>query len=310
MYEEIENKLGGKIQGVKVLKSGWSGEIISIDVSGCTNKYIIKTYRSSKEGIENIKREWMGLNLLYNANYPVPKPILSNYENNGEPYFVMEEIDGENLWTCYNNLSDKYKGALLDRFVEAFYQLHQLDVSIVDEKYFEDSTESFIKKEINDIEELIEKNNLHNFVEVISWLNKNMNKINNNTVSIIHRDYHPWNVIVDSSEKIYVIDLIWGIGDYRFDLAWTYTLMERSGYKDFSDKLLKKYGELRGKSIDNFEYFKVLATLRWLVNVNISLHTGENLNETRKEEFKAFILPLIQNGLKLIENSTHISITI
>lgn len=310
MYEEIENKLGGKIQGVKVLKSGWSGEIISINLSNCTNKYIIKTYKSSTEGLENIKREWMGLNLLYNANYSVPRPILNSYENNSDPYFVMEEIEGDNLWTCYTKSSNEDKGILLDKFVEAFYKLHQLDVSIVDKKYLEDLTDSFIKKEINDIEELIEKNNFHSFLEVISWLNNNMKNINKNTLSIIHRDYHPWNVIVDSSEKVYVIDLLWGIGDYRFDLAWTCTLMERSGYNKFSDKLLKKYEELKGKSIDDFEYFKVLATLRWLVNVNISLLTGENLNETRKEEFKAFIFPLIQNGIKLIENSTHISITI
>ena len=54
------------------------------------------------------------------------------------------------------------------------------------------------------------------------------------------------------------------------------------------------------KKINNFDYFKVLATLRWLMNVKESLKTGENLNEARKLESEAFFKPLIENAIKLI----------
>ena len=111
-------------------------------------------------------------------------------------------------------------------------------------------------------------------------------------------------------KKSNVIDLLWGIGDYRFDLAWMYTLMERSGFEDFSNNVLKKYKELKNENINNFEYFKVLSTLRWLINVIISLKTGENLNETRNEEFENFISPLIQKGIRLIQEITCIQIII
>lgn len=309
MYKDIENRLNAKIQDIKVLKSGWAGEIISLKFKDNTQKYVIKTYNSSKNGIENIKQEWKGLNLLYNANYPVPRPIMSDFVNE-QPYIVMEEIEGKNLWTCYETLSKEDKDQLLEKFVKVFFELHGLDVSIVDKELVKDSTISFIEKEINEIKKLVEENKLEYFAQIIDWLQKEKANIIDEKLSIIHRDYHPWNVIVDNNEKIYVIDLLWGIGDYRFDLAWMYTLMERSGFEDFSQNVLKKYKELKNENINNFEYFKVFSTLRWLINVMISLKTGENLNETRNKEFESFVSPLIQKGIRSIQKITGIQIII
>ncbi len=309
MYKNIENRFGAKIQDIKVLKSGWAGEIISLKFKDNTQKYVIKTYNSSKNGLENIKQEWTGLNLLYNANYPVPRPIISDFVNE-KPYIVMEKIEGENLWTCYQTLSKEDMEQLLEKFVNVFFQLHELDVSIVDKELRKDSTSSFIEKEINEIKKLVEENKLEYFTQIIDWLQKEKVNIIDEKLSIIHRDYHPWNVIVDNNEKVYVIDLLWGIGDYRFDLAWMYTLMERSGFEDFSQNAFKKYKELKNENINNFEYFKVFSTLRWLINVMISLKTGENLNETRNKEFENFVSPLIQNGIRSIKKITGIQITI
>ncbi|WP_242974173.1 phosphotransferase family protein [Clostridium cagae] len=261
MFKDIENKFGAKIQDIKVLKSGWAGEIISLEFKDNTQKYVIKTYNSSKNGLENIKQEWTGLNLLYNANYPVPRPIISDFVNE-KPYIVMEKIEGENLWTCYQTLSKEDRQQLLEKFVKVFLKLHELDVSIVDKELRKDSTSSFIEKEINEIKKLVEENKLEYFTQIIDWLQKEKANIIGEKLSIIHRDYHPWNVIVDNNKAIYVIDLLWGIGDYRFDLAWMYTLMERSGFEDFSQNALKKYKELKNQNINNFEYFKVFSTLR------------------------------------------------
>ncbi|WP_322459412.1 aminoglycoside phosphotransferase family protein, partial [Clostridium perfringens] len=135
----------------------------------------------------------------------------------------MEEIEGENLWDCYQTISKEDKDQLLERFVKVFFELHELDVSIVDKELVKDSTISFIEKEINEIKKLVEENKLEYFTQIIDWLQKEKTNIIGEKLSIIHRDYHPWNVIVDNNEKIYVIDLLWGIGDYRFDLAWMYT---------------------------------------------------------------------------------------
>ena len=169
MYKDIENRLGTEIEDIKILKSGWAGEIISLKSKDNTQRYVIKTYNSSKNGLENIKQEWKGLNLLYKANYPVPEPIICDFTND-KPYIVMEEIEGENLWTCYQNLSMEDKEQLLDKFIKVFFELHELDISIVDKELVKDSTISFIEKEINEIKELVKENNLEGFTQIIDWL--------------------------------------------------------------------------------------------------------------------------------------------
>lgn len=303
--KDIENRLGMHIECARIIKSGWAGEIVSITLKGNIRKYIIKTYGSSKNGVQNLKQEWIGLNLLYNEKYPVPKPVMSDFTNE-KPYIVMEEIEGANLWDCYENSTDEDKKLLLEGFTKVFFDLHQLDVSIADKEILKFTTISFIENEISEIEKLLLENDLEDFTQVIDWLQKEKANIIPHKVSLIHRDFHPWNVILDNNKKMYVIDLLWGIGDYRFDLAWTYTLMERSGFADFSKAVFEKYKELKNGNIDNFDYFKVLSTLRWLTNVMISLKTGNSLNQTRNEEFKSFILPLIQKGKDLIQEITHI----
>lgn len=307
MYEDIENKIKMQIENVEILKSGWAGEILSLTLKGSDIKYIVKTYGSSKNGFQDLKQEWKGLNILYRASYPVPKPIVSDFTNE-KPYIVIGKIEGDNFWNCYQRASNQNKKKLLEGFVELFLRLHELDIYIADKRFTEDSTFDFIKEEINDIKKLIEHNNLDNFTQIIDWLQMGRVNVSPHKLSIIHRDYHPWNVIVDNNNKMYVIDLVWGIGDYRFDLAWMSTLMERSGFDDFSVTAFNKYEELKNEAISDFDYFKVLSTLRWLVNVMLSLKTGSNLNQTRNAEFENFILPLINNGKGLIQKITHINV--
>lgn len=299
-----------KIQNTKVLNSGWAGEIISLKLKDNTQKLVVKTYNSSKNGRENIKQEWAGLNILYKANYPVPKPIMINELPNTNPYIVMEEVNGDNFWTCYLNSTNEIKEQLLNKFVALLFKLHTLDISIVNNERSISSTTSFLEKEINDIKSITKENNFDYFIEVIGWLNSAKGNIIDNKLSIIHRDFHPWNVLVDTNGKLYVIDLLWDIGDYRFDLAWTCTLMERSAFKDFSTNVFRKYNKIRNENIADFDYFKVLTTLRWLVNVTISLKTGDSLNETRHKEFENFIFPLMQEGINMIYKITGIQLVI
>lgn len=222
----------------------------------------------------------------------------------------MEEIAGKSFWTIYQKSSKSGQQKLVADFVWTLYCLHRLDSSIADHQPREESSQAFVEKELGEIETLIDENHLEGFTRIIDWLRQEMGKVLPEKLAIIHRDYHPWNVIVDRKKKIYVVDLIWGIGDYRFDLAWLCTLMERSGFDDFSQAVLIKYKEFEQGEIDNFDYFKVLATLRWLVNVTSSLKTGENLNQTRNSEFLDFVLPLIKNGMRMISEITRLEIAV
>jgi aminoglycoside phosphotransferase (APT) family kinase protein len=309
IFDEIEVHLGKKITAKKILKSGWAGEIVSLSVDNDIHKYILKTYGSSRNGLQNIRREWQSLSFLFRANYPVPEPVLWNSETE-DPYILMEEIKGENFWTNYQESPQAERQELLANFVEIFFRLHALDVSISGEKIPEGLAFDFIAAELAEIEKLTRGNNITGFQGVVDWLGSEKTQVTAQKPVIIHRDYHPWNVIAAENGALYVVDLNWGIGDYRFDLAWFCTLMERSDLQDFSLEAFELYRALKKSDIPNFGYFKVLASLRWLINVIISQRTGDNLNETRRAEFNDFISPLIKNGVRMIEEITRVKIEI
>ncbi|MGM9886368.1 MAG: hypothetical protein ACI31W_03925 [Lactococcus sp.] len=64
--------------------------------------------------------------------------------------------------------------------------------------------------------------------------------------------------------------------------------MERSGFSDFAKRFLENYENISGKKCEDFDYFKQLATLRWLVNVSVSL----------KYEKSQFLIKMLENGRK------------
>lgn len=302
MYTDIENQLGVKIESKKFFKAGWAGETVSLKFENSDQKYVVKAY--NKDSVQNLEREWVGLNFLYQAKFPVPKPVLSNFAHE-KAYILMEQIDGEDLWTVYQRSAAADQQELMTKFMRAFFDLHSLDISTLNQLLQIESTLQFIEKEISDIQNLAVQNDLQSFIPVISWLHREKEHIRPEKLSILHRDYHPWNALADDQNNVYVIDLVWCIGDYRFDLAWFCALMERGGLQDFSNAAFACYQEFHQREIYNYDYFKVLATLRWLMNV---ISTVKN-PEIQKPGFDDFIHPLIQAGIQTIRELTRVEIT-
>ena len=304
MFAEIEASMGAKIEKMISLKSAWTSEIISLQFENDTQRYVVKTYGGGKNAQQNILREWSGLNFLYRANYPVPKPILHDLGSE-TPYLLMEEIDGQNLWTVYEKASRETQQKLLTSFIRLLFDLHALDSSIAGDPFAAQSTADFIEQELREIENRANQNGIENLAPTIAWLHQEKAKVSAENPSILHRDYHPWNVVVDTKDKAYVIDLGWGIGDYRFDLAWLCTLMDRTGLDGFSQVAWIEYQALRQGEIRDFAYFKVLATLRWLISVIVSLKTVDALKETKsRAAAKASFAPLIRRAVTLINEIT------
>lgn len=303
LIREIEELTGEKVDSVETFKSGWAGEVLSIRCIGGDKQFIVKIY-NSKSGKENIIHEWKGINMLYTAGYPVPKPI-QLVENSEKTYIIIEKIVGELFWDVYKRQNETERIPLQDQFAKLLVQLHQIDI---DKLPIEKGQAPHLIAEISKIKQDIAEMNLAAMNEVVLWLEQNMQKENHTKYSFLHRDYHPWNVIIDRSGKMYVIDWGWGIGDYRFDLAWTCSLMERTEYRAFSNHLFTNYQKEINEKIENFDYFKVLVTLRWMINVMTGLKDEEALSETKKKEFEKFIGPLIESGVQQIKEITTIAI--
>jgi aminoglycoside phosphotransferase (APT) family kinase protein len=141
---------------------------------------------------------------------------------------------------------------------------------------------------------------------VIDWLDAH--RVPCQRAVIAHRDYHPWNVLLDDSGRSLVLDWDWEIADPRFDLAWVITLMQRSGFADFGAALLGRYQAL-SHPVEYLAYFEVLTTTRWWMNVSRSLQVNANLRAGAADEFRAFLEQPIREARRLIENHTGIRLT-
>ncbi|MCX7773684.1 MAG: aminoglycoside phosphotransferase family protein [Clostridia bacterium] len=302
MLRELESHFGDEVSDSRVLKSGWAGEITLVSLKNTNQRVIIKTYASDREGKANLEREWQGLCFLNECHYPVPKPLWINNQCE-KPFIVMEAVSGGNLWEIYEKSAEEEQKKLMEGFTRLFYDLHRLNPSITG-TVTEGGTGGFIRRELSEIQGLMEQNGFSFLKPAYEWLEMGAASVKDMGLSILHRDYHPWNVLRDKEGKLYVIDWIWGIGDYRFDLLWTTALMARSGFEAFSEKMLSIYEAFLGHEIPDKDYFLALASLRWLMNVLISYKTGQNLNEERKEEFRQFIEPLMGRALETLNRIT------
>ncbi|MCX8128904.1 MAG: aminoglycoside phosphotransferase family protein [Clostridia bacterium] len=300
---------------LKQLSSGWAGDVYSFSVALDTQtetaneSYIIKTYSESDSGVKSIIKEYKALDFLYSSGYPVPKPIIHNTDTVffGKPFIIMEQIKGMLLFESYTNSPLDKKASVLRTFAHLLFHLHSIDAKGI-EPGFSSRGQALLDTEIGEIKALIDLYQIDSLRRIYEWIINNKKTVSGIKPSILHRDYHPWNVIEDTAGHHFVIDWIWSIGDFRFDLAWTVTLMERAGFESFAKGFLEEYELMCGSRIDNLEYFKVMAALRWLLNVTVSVKTGDNLRGGDSKAFKEFLEPLVNKALTMFQAITGILI--
>jgi aminoglycoside phosphotransferase (APT) family kinase protein len=301
-----------KIEDIAQLKSGWAGDIFSFNVivdGKIQDKLILKIYEGTQNGISSIEKECKALASLKKVGYPVPE--LFSYDTTlnefDKPFLIMERIEGKLLWDIY--MEDKeQQSKYMQQFTKLLYDLHSLDVKNIQPDFEVTDPITLIDHELDEISQIIHQYKIFEFEEIYQWLQDKKTSLSDLKPSIMHRDYHPWNVLVDETSNPYVIDWVWGIGDYRFDLAWTVTLMERSGFEQFAAEVYNEYLALMNNPMKDFEYFKVLATLRWILNVTVSIRSGENLREGDVENFRKFIKGIAENAIQLMQSITDIKL--
>jgi len=233
-----------------ILNGGFAGETL-LEETQDGKRHIRKTYFNNTA---LITEEWDALVFLRNAGYNVPEPYKKT-----ENSIFMQYIDGQTLWNGYEAADDAARQELTDKFTKLLYDLHTIKPNGA-------PGGGSIKKELTEIKGLIPKHRA-DYLKMLDKLEALSTDIENKPACYIHRDYHPWNVLMDRGQRLYVIDTPLKLGDHRFDVAWTYTLMLRTGFEGFAQAFLTGYYKLKPETRNDIDYFKQLANLRWLVNV-------------------------------------------
>ncbi|MBD3408282.1 MAG: phosphotransferase [Candidatus Lokiarchaeota archaeon] len=309
------------VDNVDEITSGWETRIYSFDVEydqheSTKDLHLIARVYAGAEARRKGEFEYSVLN-EFRDRYPVPKVFFFEPDTEifGGPFIVMERIIGPTLWdkfSCGNPLTNE--DALMI-FTRCFVQLHELDYktfSMIPEEY---KTISPLQFELDRLEEKksdLQNSNVSFLIPLVEWLEETVKEIEMTEISLLHRDFHPNNILLDADENPYVID--WtaaSIGDFRHDLAWTALLTELYAGEELSDNILNDYKLVSRKTIANFDYFVINACLRRLSDIFISLESSPEemgmLESTRS-------LMLEQIGLvckiqEIIEERTGISIS-
>ena len=115
----------------------------------------------------------------------------------------------------------------------------------------------------------------HVFDPALDWLQAKIQDVRFGAPSVIHLDYHPYNVLLREDGAAFVID--WTnaqVSDYRLDLAWTLLLNSSYGHPEMRELLLDEYRRISGDPVQQIAFFEVAASLRRLASILISLSAG------------------------------------
>ncbi len=300
---------------------------LASDVYGCTVCYeedgqshsdavIVKSYprgHAPHLAAQTASAEFNTMRLLHTAGYPVPRVLLleTDPEPFGRPFMIMERVPGRPLWDVLRSATAERAADLTRLFCQLFVDLHALDYlpflpdPALPELY--DDTSS-IRREIHTLRQMALDANRTTFLPVIDWLQGQETSIRGGRMALIHRDYHPWNVLLAEDGRAYVIDWNAEVSDFRFDLAWTLDLMRRAGFADFAQAALDGYQQIVGEPVLDLDTFAVAANIRWMMIVLNSLQSGTALRSDAAGSFRQLITPMINNACALIEDHTGIAI--
>lgn len=268
-----------------LINTGWESEIIAVDaeytLSGIGTKLqlVLRLFISPCMSWV-AHREAVVMQVLHRLKYPVPEVFASDADGIAldRPFLAVEMVKGECLSRLFDNADPAPQKMLTAAFFDGLASLHRLDPRAVAASLGEhvaatahDHTVSMI----DDFESRLGKGCSVSFNAVFTWLRERLPFVSSAIPTIIHGDYHGYNILVKPDYSITVLD--WSqvrIGDPRYDLAWTLIL---SGGLESPDKrafVIDGYLAAGGKPVDDLEFFDVMAALLRLIVFTILFSTG------------------------------------
>ncbi|MFX0113788.1 MAG: phosphotransferase family protein [Candidatus Hodarchaeota archaeon] len=264
------------------IDKGWETEKYSVSISydgtkGKNQKDLFFRVFTDQSAAEHALREHRIMKKLSELDFPVPK--IFGFEQTdgslGAPFIIMQRIRGQSMMDLLVKASEEEQARLLSQFCEIWGRLHSLDWR----KFLPDPTrvnvddpQWYINNWLSEREEGLKRHHeTHILLPILEWLKTRSSDVPCKYLSLVHRDYHPDNVLIAEDGAAYVID--WGaagLEDFRDDLGWTLLLMTAYGYP-VREVLLSEYQRLSGRKVEQIEFFEVTAALRRLSDLLISL---------------------------------------
>lgn len=314
------DKSGLTVSGAEEISRGWETELYSFKVEydeghrRIREERVVRIY-PGRGAAQKAEKEYVVMSKLREVGYPVPEVFHIDVEGEvlGRPFIVMERIVGRSLMEDFMGGSKEGLEGALALMIGLFVKLHRIEVKRVFPKTNMRDAAGYIDSRLGWAMIEMEENGVQWIHPVIQWLEERKAGVAPERLVIVHRDFHPMNIMLREDGSPAVID--WGaagVGDYRDDLAWSVLLA--GTFWDFSlkKKILDEYESISGRKVREFEFFEVLAILRRLIDVSVSLIMGaeemgmragaeEMMRESKQHLVKVHDLLKERTGLRLPE---------
>ncbi len=283
-----------EIKHLTSLTSGWENEMYAFDL-----EYALENTQRKEELVLRIypgldaqtksASEFQNLKLLQHNNYPVPRVFFLEQDRSffKKPFVVMERIKGELLGKLLFHSENPDEKKILALFCKLFVQLHQLDWQpfVESEKHAQyRQPYYFVDEWLHLARSYLSKQELNEFLPVVDWLEQRHDRVPCSQPSVVHQDFHPFNILVRIDGTASVID--WGssrVSDARFDLAWTMMLASAYHGVEWREKILREYQDIAPTELKEIEYFEVCAYVSRLFDIIVSLTEGPEKRGMRPE---------------------------
>ena len=199
IIKAIEKNINEKIISIKQINSGYSRIVFMIN-----DKYILKIVTSPIKDNDTIKE----VNFLLNNNLEfIPKVIFSDFTKKSIPYlyYLERKINGKSLLLKWPLLKENEKYQILIQLLENLEKLHSLDYN---SNFNNNCLDSLLQEYDNYLNKIIDSNILNK--EKIYYLYELKNIIpkllEGAKTGLIHGDLHFNNILINSANKISIID--------------------------------------------------------------------------------------------------------
>lgn len=288
--EQYSNSTNVSISNLAEINMGWETELFTLEINyeedgvHHVENRVLRIFSGESAG-NKVKKEYQLMEALFKASYPVPEVYDYDIKGDviGKPFILMRRIMGKTLDDTYRNETKEELDKGLNLLFGLFHRLHRLDITeftdIPGVSYTENSTQRILDYYSSCIEEVLP------WIEpVVLWLVENKPETSLEPQSLLHWDYHGMNVMIGEDDKPYVID--WSaamIGDYRINLAWTILLYTTFGGEFFRDLIIGKYSELSGQTIEDIEFYEVVAATRRIIDFGKTVTGGSSASGLKPE---------------------------
>ena len=270
------------ISDIVDMTSGWETELyrFRLEYEECSiqhNLNLVVRFHSGKYATRKAIREFTVLRDLRDVGYPVPEAheleVTGRYL--GKPFLVIERIFGHSMMEDFKRSPQKSLGLLITTFSRLFADLHNIDREKIYPNISYETTQEYLEAKIFTDRLEVEDQDLGWLTPVLDWLDENISGVSDMGISVLHRDFHPGNIMVKPNGSHAVID--WGAskpGDYREDILWTVTLASAFWDKSFGNAFLKGYEMASDRRVQDVGYWEVIGIFRRMLDVTISLTAG------------------------------------